>query len=316
MNLWIGTTEEHKEEISDTNHILCIFENKESSEYEGYALIRINHKSHIFELRRIAIVNKGRGYGKEVMTEMLRFAFENLGINIFWLDVYPDNTIGIKLYESLGMNRDGILRQNYLSDRGYLDQIIYSMLKEEYMNMIIRDLKKEDYDFVLRVNEENVEVLSPMDRQRLEFYAGIADMFKIVEVNGKQAAFLIAIRDGADYPNDNFGFYSAKYPHFLYVDRIVIDEPYRKLGLGRMLYEAVKEHAKAEGVNVVTAEVDTEPVYNIGSIKFHENMGFREVGVQWTKRLRKPRRPQIRNYNSTLKIVIRRYQIFRMIFTA
>lgn len=69
------------------------------------------------------------------------------------------------------------------------------------MNMIIRDLKKEDYDFVLRVNEENVEVLSPMDRQRLEFYAGIADMFKIVEVNGKQAAFLIAIRDGADYPN-------------------------------------------------------------------------------------------------------------------
>ena len=118
MNLWIGTTEEHKEEISDTNHILCIFENKESSEYEGYALIRINHKSHIFELRRIAIVNKGRGYGKEVMTEMLRFAFENLGINIFWLDVYPDNTIGIKLYESLGMNRDGILRQNYLSDRG------------------------------------------------------------------------------------------------------------------------------------------------------------------------------------------------------
>ena len=81
------------------------------------------------------------------------------------------------------------------------------------MNMIIRDLKKEDYDFVLRVNEENVEVLSPMDRQRLEFYAGIADMFKIVEVNGKQAAFLIAIRDGADYPNDNFSFYSAKYPH-------------------------------------------------------------------------------------------------------
>lgn len=36
-------------------------------------------------------------------------------------------------------------------------------------------------------------------------------------------------------------------------------------------------------MNVVTAEVDTEPVYNIGSIKFHENMGFKEVGVQWTR---------------------------------
>ncbi len=30
------------------------------------------------------------------------------------------------------MHRDGVLRQNYLSDRGYLDQIIYSMLKSEY----------------------------------------------------------------------------------------------------------------------------------------------------------------------------------------
>ena len=73
MNLWIGTIEEHKEEIADTNHILCIFENKETSEYEGYALIRLNHKSYIFELCRIATVNKGSGYSKE----MLRVTFEN-----------------------------------------------------------------------------------------------------------------------------------------------------------------------------------------------------------------------------------------------
>ena len=46
-------------------------------------------------------------------------------------DAYPDNTIGIKLGESSGLRPDGILRQNCLSDRGYLDQIIYSMLKEE-----------------------------------------------------------------------------------------------------------------------------------------------------------------------------------------
>ena len=55
-------------------------------------------------------------------------------------DAYPDNTIGIKLCESSGLRPDGILRQNCLSDRGYLDQIIYSMLKEDYMTMIIRDL--------------------------------------------------------------------------------------------------------------------------------------------------------------------------------
>ena len=50
----------------------------------------------------------------------------------FWLEVYPDNLYRIKLYESMGMHRDGVLSQNYKSERGYLDQIIYSMLKGEY----------------------------------------------------------------------------------------------------------------------------------------------------------------------------------------
>ena len=31
----------------------------------------------------------------------------------------------------------------------------------------IRAVNESDYDFILRVNEENVEVLSPMDRKKL-----------------------------------------------------------------------------------------------------------------------------------------------------
>lgn len=130
--LWIGTVQEHKDEIADPNHILCVFIEKVTGKTVGYALIRLNNKSHVFELRRIAIDKKGVGYGKEAMKALFKYAFEELDINRFWLDVYPDNAIGIKLYESLGMHRDGVLRQNYLSDRGYLDQIIYSMLKAEY----------------------------------------------------------------------------------------------------------------------------------------------------------------------------------------
>ena len=33
-------------------------------------------------------------------------------------------------------HRDGILRQNYLAERGYLDQIIYSLLRSEYAGWI------------------------------------------------------------------------------------------------------------------------------------------------------------------------------------
>jgi len=130
--LWVGTYEEHKDEIADPNHLLLIFKEKEEGKTVGYALIRLNPKSEIFELRRIAISDKRKGYGREAMEALFKVAFEELGINRFWLDVYPDNIFGINLYESLGMHKDGVLRQNYKAERGYLDQIIYSMLKAEY----------------------------------------------------------------------------------------------------------------------------------------------------------------------------------------
>lgn len=130
--IWSGTYEEHKAEMKDKNHLLLVFKRKTDQVIIGYALIKLDFKSEIFELRRIVVSDKGKGYGKEAMLAILKYAFEERTTNRFWLDVYPDNTIGIKLYEGLGMHRDGVLRQNYKSERGYLDQIIYSMLISEY----------------------------------------------------------------------------------------------------------------------------------------------------------------------------------------
>ena len=145
--LWVGTPEEHSDEIEDPNHLLLLFRDDETETgwdpeaegypgvpkyIKGYALIRLNFKSNIFEIRRIAITEKGKGYGREAMDALVRYAFEETDTNRLWLDVYPDNEAGINLYESMGMHRDGVLRQNYKADRGYLDQIIYSILREEY----------------------------------------------------------------------------------------------------------------------------------------------------------------------------------------
>ena len=146
--LWVGTAEEHLDEIDDPNHLLLLFRDDETEtdwdpeaegypgvpkDVKGYALIRLNFKSDIFEIRRIAITEKGKGYGRESMDALVRYAFEETDTNRLWLDVYPDNTTGINLYESMGMHRDGVLRQNYKAERGYLDQIIYSILREEYI---------------------------------------------------------------------------------------------------------------------------------------------------------------------------------------
>lgn len=134
--LWIGTWDQHLAEIEDPNQMLLLFRTKEDGRIVGYALARIHPKSDVFELRRIAITEKGMGFGKESIQAIMHYAFTELGANRLWLDVYSDNLIGIRLYESLGMHRDGVLRQNDKSDRGYLDQIIYSMLKSEYFHLL------------------------------------------------------------------------------------------------------------------------------------------------------------------------------------
>ena len=132
--IWIGTYEEHLAEINDNQHLLLIFCRIEDNAPTGYSLSKVDLKSEVFELRRFVINDKGKGYGREAMAAHLKYAFEELNINRFWLDVYTDNVAGISLYESFKMHKDGILRQSYKADRGYLDQIIYSMLKNEYFS--------------------------------------------------------------------------------------------------------------------------------------------------------------------------------------
>ena len=130
--IWQGTYEQHLSEINDENHLLLKFEKSEDRGIAGYCLIGLDRHSERFELRRIAITEKGKGYGREAIKALMDYAFTELGMNKFWLDVYPDNKVGISLYESLGLKKEGVLRQSYKSERGYLDQVLYSMLRSEY----------------------------------------------------------------------------------------------------------------------------------------------------------------------------------------
>lgn len=146
--------------------------------------------------------------------------------------------------------------------------------------IVLRDVQEKDLPFILRVNEENVEVLSPMDEAKLRRFMEYADMLQVVEADGEPAAFMIVLREGVDaYDSENYRWFCKHYEKFLYIDRIVIDEPFRSIGIGRTMYEAVFTQAKANGVGSVTAEIDTIP-YNEASLKFHDVMGFREVGEQ------------------------------------
>ncbi|PWL94228.1 MAG: hypothetical protein DBY08_03375 [Clostridiales bacterium] len=60
-----GNERKHLRGIENPNHLLLIF--KKENKTVGCALVRLNKKSEIFELRRIAISEKRKEYGREAM---------------------------------------------------------------------------------------------------------------------------------------------------------------------------------------------------------------------------------------------------------
>jgi len=146
--------------------------------------------------------------------------------------------------------------------------------------MRIREATREDFAAVLALNAESVHFLSPLDGQRLDELHRQAAYHRVVENGGKVVAFLLAFREGADYDSANYVWFAERYPQFLYIDRIVIAPSQRGAGLGQLLYEDIAAFAAQAGVPWLTCEFDIEPP-NPVSMRFHQRMGFREVGTQW-----------------------------------
>lgn len=157
-------------------------------------------------------------------------------------------------------------------------------MKQKKEEIVLRPATPADYGEILRLNEESVQFLSPMDLDRLKVLEKASDLLWVAEnketvSNGKIGAFIIGFREGADYDSVNYRWFESRYDNFLYIDRIVVDIGAREIGFGKIIYDAIFEYAKENAVERITAEIDIEPENPI-SLKFHQKYGFKEVGRQ------------------------------------
>jgi predicted GNAT superfamily acetyltransferase len=145
---------------------------------------------------------------------------------------------------------------------------------------LIRDAGSGDFPAILALNDESVRFLSPLDAAHLRELHAMAAYHRVVEVGGKVAAFLLALREGADYASPNYRWFAAHHRRFLYIDRVVVATAWQGRGLGARLYDDIIAFAGENGFADLTCEFDLEPP-NPASAKFHARYGFREVGRQW-----------------------------------
>ena len=148
---------------------------------------------------------------------------------------------------------------------------------------MIRNAQKKDYPEILKLNQKDVEMLSPLDDNILSKMDELSEIFQVIEQDNKVVAFILAFKDGCDYWSDNYRWFLDNYTNFIYIDRIVIDENYRREGLACKLYEFTFDYALKNNNDLICAEIDIEPEYNLPSMRFHKKMGFREVGTRISK---------------------------------
>jgi len=147
-------------------------------------------------------------------------------------------------------------------------------------NIAIRDARAEDYPAVVKLNEAVVEQTSPMVLERLNQLVTLTSYFRVAVTVDRLVAFLLAMREGVPYQNDNYSWFTSRYDRFLYVDRVVVASEFQGCGIGTKLYRNLFSYAMQEEVPVITCEINAVPPNEV-SAAFHARLGFSEVGSQW-----------------------------------
>ena len=147
------------------------------------------------------------------------------------------------------------------------------------INFRFRAAAPSDFTAILALNFESEHFLSPLNPAKLSRLEKEAAVFQVATSAHTIAGFLLVFGPQANYDSPNFLWFKARYQDFLYVDRIVISESFRGHHLASTFYEQLDSIAIARGITHVVCEVDIDPP-NPASLRFHEKLGFVEVGKQ------------------------------------
>ncbi|MBJ7574628.1 GNAT family N-acetyltransferase [Luteimonas sp. MC1828] len=144
------------------------------------------------------------------------------------------------------------------------------------MSIVIRDVREHELDSVLALNNAAGPSILPLDSGRLRRFYETAEYFRVAERDGTLAGFLVGFGSASDHATSNFHWFAAHYPHYFYIDRVVVASRRRGGGVGRAFYADVQSYAELR-YPVLACEVFVEHDSDPARI-FHGSFGFREVG--------------------------------------
>ena len=144
----------------------------------------------------------------------------------------------------------------------------------------IRNTNTQDYPRIVELNDAEVQQTSAMDLTKLSVLVDMSCYHKVAIVDGRIAAFLLAMPENVAYQSENYVWFAARFPQFIYIDRIVVDAEFAGLKIGSLLYQDLFSYARSQGIQNVTCEYNIQPP-NPASKSFHDKFGFKQIDTQW-----------------------------------
>ena len=147
----------------------------------------------------------------------------------------------------------------------------------------IRPCTEDDVDALVAINNSGYPAVPMATAGEMLGLLSMCSLALIAQdEEGVPLGFVMAMDPGLNYASENYVFFESRFSNHLYIDRIVLSDESRGLGLGSTLYQHVFDRARADGRERVTCEVNLEPPPP-GSLRFHRRWGFEDVDTQPTK---------------------------------
>jgi diamine N-acetyltransferase len=125
--------EQHRCNFADADKLYLIAQDEAGERLAFVILAGLRSAEKSIELVRMAVTQPSMGLGKRLLASVIETAFDKLGADRLWLDVFDDNVRARGVYEAAGFRDEETPRQAALkadSQPGYL--IIMSILATDY----------------------------------------------------------------------------------------------------------------------------------------------------------------------------------------
>lgn len=136
---------------------------------------------------------------------------------------------------------------------------------------MIHPITTDDLPAILALNNAHAVEVNALTADAL---AALVTSAAYARVIGGCEGFLLALSERTPVQGPNHAWFMARYPAFLYIDRVVIAPEARGRGHARSLYADLATIAAGRPL---CCEVNINPP-NPGSLAFHDRLGFVACG--------------------------------------